>query len=237
MEGRLPSANMSAPHEHTHRCVHGELHERRAAPVLMTPQAYGDDPWHGRILQLLPDTLRGGSAAAAVEQQYPEYEPPSAVRKPLRIHFDVSRLVDDPGFSCFSWGGEFKDETGKKTPCGWNDVITESKRRLLTETLLPGVGRFFSELLSVRHVHGPLRIRSSTCGFDNGVTVPQWMRDHGVPDTDLVVFLTMRPINSYETVAFAGHCEQDQTGRPTASQFNWAPSQLAETSSPFMIEY
>ena len=124
---------MFAPHEHTHRCVHGELHERRAAPVLMTPQAYGDDPWHGRILQLLPDTLRGGSAAAAVEQQYPEYEPPSAVRKPLRIHFDVSRLEDDPGFSCFSWGGEFEDETGKKTQCGWNDVITESKRRLLTE--------------------------------------------------------------------------------------------------------
>ena len=231
----VPTANMFAPHEHTHRCVHGELHERRAAPVLMTPQAYGDDPWHGRIMQLLPDTLRGGSAAA-IEQQYPEYEPPSAVRKPLRIHFDVSRLEDDPGFSCFSWGGEFEDETGKKTQCGWNDVITESKRRLLTETLLPGVGRFFSELLSVRHVHGPLRIRSSTCGFDNGVIVPQWMRDHGVPDTDLVVFLTMRPINSYETVAFAGHCEQDQTGRPTASQFNWAPSQLTETSSPFMIE-
>ena len=229
------STPLSASTKHTHNCMHGELSDRRAAPVLMTPQGYGADVApHGSPRRAMQEY---GGFASWGDELFPKYEPKASGRKPLRIYFDVSKLERDPGLSCFSYGETFTDEKGKKKRCGWNDVITSAKREMLSAKLLTGAGAFFSELLSVRRVVGPLRIRSSTCGFDNGVQVPQWMRDDGVPETDFVIFLTMRPINSYETVAFAGHCEQDQTGRPTAAQFNWAPSQMSATSSAFMIDY
>ena len=41
----------------------------------------------------------------------------------------------------------------------------------------------------------------------------------------------MRPIDSPDTVAYGGHCEVDQTGRPIAAHFNWAPAQMITYSN------
>ena len=40
-----------------------------------------------------------------------------------------------------------------------------------------------------------------------------------------------------DTVAYSGHCETDQDGRPIAAHFNWAPSQLPYSNDEWMIEY
>ena len=85
-----------------------------------------------------------------------------------------------------------QNEFGKHVPCSWSDVITEGKRRVVKERVIPTAVSFVTGLLSVHQVDGPLRLSSIACGYEGGVVVPQWMRDEGLPDADFVVFLTMR---------------------------------------------
>ena len=247
-----------ATHEHVegHNCVHGQL--ARVAPVAVVAQNYAVPDSELQRVAELPEEAHGRRVEADwVEADAEGAEPPAAGyplspsppppppppltdstgRLPLRIHFDVSKLSEDPGRSCFDLHGTYRDEKGNPQRCGWGDIITPTKRALLADKLLPAAGQFLTDLLAVHRVVGPLFVHETTCGFQGGVEVPSWMRTVGVPDADFVIFLTMRPIEAMETVAFSGHCQQDQTGRPIAAQFNWAPAQLRETSSQFMIEY
>ena len=153
------------------------------------------------------------------------------------MHVDTSRLDADPDHSCFSRWDTYVDQLGKRIQCGSSDVITDEKRALLKMELIPRAVNFLRDLLSVHRVHGKLRLSSVSCGYEAGVAVPEWMRQDGLADADFVIFVTMRPIKSPDTVAYSGHCEVDQTGRPIAAHFNWAPSQMLVASSEFMRDY
>ena len=225
-----PALHQDAFHAHLnpagpeHNCIHDQL--RRAAPVLTTPQSYG----HVSYMQQRARRLMPLGSSSYRSPYPPASELDGSELRPIRIHVDYSRLSDDPGFSCFSTSDSYQDEDYKTKRCGWGDLITHEKRELLSKKLLPGAVDFFRRLLSVRRVEGALRVGISQCGYNGGVQVPAAVREHGVADADFVIFLTMRPIASHDTVAFSGHCEQDQWGRPTVAQFNWAPAQLQEAS-------
>ena len=212
-----------------HNCVHDKLN--RVSPTVHTPQTYA-----------VPLVPRGteehrrklGQANGPAEQHSEEHD---AKRLPLRVHVDTSRVDADPGHSCFSSYDSHRDQWGKKIPCAYSDVITDEKRNLLKTELIPRAVDFMRKLLSVHRVQGKLRLSSVSCGYEAGVTVPSWMREEGLDDADFVVFVTMRPIESPDTVAYSGHCEVDQTGRPIAAHFNWAPAQMLSAGSEFMKEY
>ena len=40
-----------------------------------------------------------------------------------------------------------------------------------------------------------------------------------------------------ETIAYSGHCEQDQHGRPIAAHFNWSPQHLPEAADRWSTHY
>ena len=71
--------------------------------------------------------------------------------------------------------------------------------------------------------------------------MPEAYRTAGVADADIVVFLTARPIASYgaagDTIAYAGHCEADQHGRPISAHFNWSPRTLSPPSDEWLEGY
>ena len=65
-----------------------------------------------------------------------------------------------------------------------------------------------------------------------GVNVPRELIDDGAPDADVLMFVTVRPIPS-ATLAFAGHCQEDEGGRapytprrPTVGHVNIDPGSL-----------
>lgn len=215
-------------HEHTHRCLHDEL--KRDVPTTVTPQSY-----------TVPLVLRQEGTAhgrgLAVSHTFPPEGTHDAYRQPFRVFVDTSRLEAD-SHSCWSAFDSVKiTEYGKSKKCSWSDVITEEKKTLIQTKVIPMAVGFITKALSVHRVNGPLRLGSITCGFEGGAVVPQWMREEGIPDTDFVVFLTMRPIDSPDTIAYGGHCEVDQTGRPIAAHFNWAPAQLPQADTELMEHY
>ena len=40
-----------------------------------------------------------------------------------------------------------------------------------------------------------------------------------------------------ETIAYSGHCEQDQHGRPIAAHFNWSPRHLPAAADAWTTRY
>lgn len=230
-----------------HNCIHDRL--ARASPVVRSLQQYEVGVPHSRRLHdadaATPADDHGRTKRpSTVGATPPELRPgpdaapsPAPTRQPIRIHMDTRLLDSDPQNSCFRSGDYHYTEFNERKICYYEDVITDNKRDQLRDVILPGAVNFMSELLSVHRVAGPLRVGAATCGFDTGVRVPDEMRRRGIPDADFVVFVTMRPIKSPDTVAYSGHCEVDQTGRPIAAHFNWAPSQLPYADSQHMIDY
>lgn len=216
----------------THDCIHNALHHRHEGPTLRTSQYYSTALLEKR---LVVEVERGGESVDALDQA-----PPSASWRPLRIQIIDDALYSDEGHTCFEQGQNFWSE-GQRQTCAWDDVLTPQKRDTLVKRLMPQAVDFFSHLLRVRPVQGALRLNSFFCGFDGGVQVPRRLRAQGVAEADMVIFLTARPIRSdsrtTETIAFAGHCERDQYGRPIGAHFNWSPRQLVEPSNSWLEHY
>ena len=208
-------------HEHSHDGEHHCIHEKLTPATAhgIAPQSYGD---------ATEKALSGGGAGGA--------------RLPLRIVINDDSLFADE-HACLEAGGRRRDafDPNSWQACEPADVLTAEKRTLLVERMMPRATAFFSRLLKVRRVDGRLRLSGTVCGYEGGVRVPEAYRTAGVADADIVVFLTARPIGSYgaagDTIAYAGHCEADQHGRPISAHFNWSPRTLSPPSDEWLEGY
>ena len=198
---------------HEHKCIHGEL--ERSVGTVRTRQLYGPPP----------EKQEGRAGAAEALDGM----------APVRIAIDTDALRFDPGAACFEEG-----ELVDGRVCEQAQVLTPAKVALLEKDLIPRAVAFFSRLLRVVPVAGNLRLGISRCGFSGGVEVSREYAEHGVPDADIIFFVTARPIGAQsgaDTIAYSGHCEVDQFGRPVAAHFNWSPEHLEEPISAFESEY
>ncbi|TPX49738.1 hypothetical protein SeLEV6574_g01280 [Synchytrium endobioticum] len=118
---------------------------------------------------------------------------------PLRIHADTSSLVND---------------------------FDNNSTRLATATALTRfVSNWFGAVLSTKQVSGNLTLTNVTvCGE---VTIPDDHLTNGLPDTDVVLYFSMKSssvCSSGNYVAHAIHCVQDHLDRPIAGNVNLCPS-------------
>lgn len=200
-----------------HACVHDALHGARAQPIAMRAQSYPPPPSLEK---------RAGGLS------------PSKGLAPLRIHVYDRFLQDDDGRTCHAQGEAFSiggaPATGPECSpstteycqgtCSSQFVLTAEKQRFLREDLIPELVATVRTMLSVVPVQGGLTLGGGRCGFYGGVRVPgNLTKAPGVDGADFVLFLTARPIYG-DTIAYAGHCQTDQNGRPIAAHFNWSPS-------------
>jgi leishmanolysin len=143
--------------------------------------------------------------------------------QPLRIVFSFEDLTETGAF-CSSASGtapsyRFDGDTVQCTK--QEHVLTDAKRAILRDSILPAAVERIQRFISVQPVVGGLRASSTTvCGAD--FTVP---REHasllgGVNNADLVIYVASSPIPG-ATVAFAGACQRDQNGRAVFGRMNF----------------
>ena len=144
--------------------------------------------------------------------------------KPMRIHWDASAL-----------------ELQRTSSNG--DKIDFIKREIL-----PQMSRFWSEALSVVPVDGNLKIQSNElisgfCGDSEFSEVPEEHFFQGVPDADLVLYISGTPSTRFcgpSTLAVAVACNWDQFDRPVAGAINFCVDQIEldkdGTAHPAVIE-
>lgn len=78
------------------------------------------------------------------------------------------------------------------------------------EVLIKLVDSFFTRTLRVYPITGNLTLSSTTC--QSSVKVPSEHQTLGVPDTDVIVYITSNNLSSVSYVAYAGSCELDTYG-------------------------
>lgn len=214
----------------THNCKHDALH------------AHHEDLERPRVPQTYP--------SLGIEKRAGELPPSDALRT-LRIHVHDGFLEQDEGHTCYAVGQAFSigGASASGPPCSEATtdycygecteefVLTAEKRRFLQEDLVPELVSMVRNMLSVIPVQGGLVLNGGSCGFYGGLQVPpELTKAPGVSDADFVLFLTARPIYG-DTIAYAGHCQTDQNGRPIAAHFNWSPSHFRSSMSASLRAY
>lgn len=122
------------------------------------------------------------------------------------------------------------------------------KIAFIKNEILPRMISFWSEALSVVPVSGNLRISSGDlisgyCGDSEFSAVPDEHLYQGVPDSDIVLYISGTPSSRFcgpTTLAVAVACNWDQYDRPTAGAINFCVEQVNVDSSgsahPSVIE-
>jgi hypothetical protein len=178
------------------------------------------------------------------------------IAAPLRLVFNTE-VIDGDGRSC-SAPGEYV-QIGSPSgghlsnPCSANagadllpvedcyfactaaDVVSATQRARLEDIILPAVAAWFGAALAIeRPVVGNLPVSTVVpCGFSGEVAVPAHLAAGGSPETDVLLFVTVRPVAA-TALAFAGYCQQDGgqaapsyvPARPTVGHVNVRPSVL-----------
>ena len=131
--------------------------------------------------------------------------------KPIRIHFDTSAL-----------DGERTTNNGPKVD-------------FVKNIILPRMSDFWSSALSVVPVEGNLLISTADlqgrvyCGDSEFAKVPATHIATGVPDSDLILYVSATPSTRFcgpSTLAVAVACNFDQFDRPTAGAINFCLDQI-----------
>jgi hypothetical protein len=150
----------------------------------------------------------------------------------IRIKFDYRYLDDnaDAGYACYSAGQSVVLGSTNYT-CTAADVITNTKRNN-TIQIIDDINNYFVSRIQLKtvRVNGNLVLDPGpdTCGYGPGAPIPASYKSPGVAATDLLVFVTARPVND-SVSALSAVCQRDQFDRSIAAQLN-VNMQLVEDS-------
>eukprot|EP01113_Clastostelium_recurvatum_P012894 TRINITY_DN1672_c0_g1_i5.p1 TRINITY_DN1672_c0_g1~~TRINITY_DN1672_c0_g1_i5.p1 ORF type:complete len:735 (+),score=123.86 TRINITY_DN1672_c0_g1_i5:778-2982(+) len=156
--------------------------------------------------------------------------------RPLRLILDTSMLQTgaDKGLACYSVG-EVININNQKYTCAASDILSSSSRSYLENVILPRTRNILTSALYTTPVTGNLILQNSyRCGYQGGVEVPVEFTTTGVPDADIVVFVTSRPITTPHVLAFGGECQEDQSGRAIAGHLNVSPGNI--NTDPYELD-
>ena len=208
-------------------------------------------PHHHHHHGCIHDTLRKRTVVSP--QRTSRRRLDTAALTGLRVVFNTETMVDD-GRACTTAGQSVErgDPPSRGTTCAgaevssdcWHtcsnsDVLTAARRAILTDVLLPAVAAWFAAALRIRRpVQGPLVVKDEVCGFGGEVAIPAALLQHGSAATDVLIFVTTRPIAS-GTLAFAGHCQEDEGSgtpyvprRPVVGHVNIDPAEIDAEIAP-----
>jgi hypothetical protein len=181
----------------------------------------------------IQDQVFNINAIAATQQSYTASSHPADNNtEPIRLLIDESYLDNDVlGMTCTSAGQvvqAYSDSSSTQTQpytCLAADVLTSDLRAYMAG-LLSSAQDLWQGSLKVIPVQGNLVLQGSSSpqGLLGGVYLTSEYTS-GVPDTDMVIFVTARPImqdgsSTTETLAVAVVVQEDQVRRPIFGHLN-----------------
>lgn len=161
--------------------------------------------------------------------------------KALRITFETSLFDNDAASAvCDSVGASFVIgessatdacsatlSTNCTSTCTSEMLFTQAKRDLLVNDVFPAVAALLAAKISVVNPASSVAFGLPTCPASvyGSVAVPANLVSSPVPDTDLVILVSRRPLLA-NARSYGVECSADQTGRPVTGLVNVAPQYL-----------
>lgn len=123
---------------------------------------------------------------------------------------------------------------GDRVTCSAADVLTNRKKRVLLELLIPSAVELHKERLNVQRENGnivvnPFINKHPICGQ---FSIPKDHMKTGVKDADFVLYMSAGP-TSDNTIAWALKCQSFEDGRPSVGVTNISPKYI--TADPKIV--
>ncbi|ORC91039.1 surface protease GP63 [Trypanosoma theileri] len=168
-------------------------------------------------------------------QELPQRSAPNKEWNPIRIEVFTHDL-EKQGRYCAKKGEEVKiDVFNSKHTCTEEDVLTPEKKNILVNTILKEAVKLHSDRLRVERLKGPLVVPKFGVGTKCATfTVPDKHHTDGVPDVDMVLYVSARPSKYSGSFAWALTCatlgNETARGRSVVGVMNYAPKYILATA-------
>ncbi|KAK7199250.1 major surface protease gp63 [Novymonas esmeraldas] len=148
--------------------------------------------------------------------------------KPIRIAVFTYDISDSSRY-CTEAGQRRPDMKGNTVTCEPDDVLTDIKKQMLLELLIPSAVRMHEERLSVRRERGNIVVDQSAFEVSKcrHFSVPASHMKEGVANADFLLYVAAEPTLD-STVAWAGTCQNFTNGRPSVGVANVSPKDITD---------
>lgn len=210
------SSSSSSSLPHPPRCNHDTvLKETAGKPLPTMHQAYPPRRTFGR--RSLDEELRENN------NTLDPIPATGSLRITLEYTYIDKKEIDQTGgnkHTCLTYGDSVVLSSGKSYTCTDKDLPDSAKTNYIKELMAYAVDKIQS-LLSVVRIEGPLSLQPGE--YSPFLTVGNAEVDEhaNFSDTDLLVYVTMRPAGSDDVYATGRTVAQDTNQRPILGQINW----------------
>ncbi|KAK7199204.1 major surface protease gp63 [Novymonas esmeraldas] len=150
--------------------------------------------------------------------------------KPIRIAVFTFDINDSSRY-CTEAGQLRPDFDNNTVICEPDDVLTDTKKQMLLEFLIPSAVRLHEERLSVKRKRGNIVVDRDTYQASRcrDFSIPDSHMREGVANADFLLYVAAGPIPS-GAIAWALTCQFFANGRPSVGVANLSPEEI--TSDP-----
>ncbi|GET86489.1 GP63, leishmanolysin [Leishmania tarentolae] len=199
-----------------HRCIHDSMQ----AHVLQSVAEQRSHPSSVSLLGLPYVAVDPAETAADKNQE--KRSTGSAIRAKqwdtLRIAVSTEDLTD-PAYHCARVGQNVSTHDDGFATCTAKDILTDEKRDILVNYLLPQALQLHTERLKVRQVQGRLRVTDMLGELCGSFKVPQAHITEGFRNTDFVLYVASVP-SEPGVLSWAKVCQVFPDGRPAVGVVN-----------------
>ncbi|EKF99470.1 surface protease GP63, putative, partial [Trypanosoma cruzi] len=119
---------------------------------------------------------------------------------------------------------------GHKVLCTPEHVLTEAKKQLYTQKIIPGAVKLHAERLIVKHTVDKITVPRSLNEPCNQFTIPTRHKNDGVPDADFIIYAAARPSGTNSMAVWAATCITWSDLRPSIGAMNFDPKYMTDTA-------
>ncbi|RNC43517.1 GP63 group I member a protein [Trypanosoma cruzi] len=188
-----------------HRCISDEI-EKKVGPQTTA------------VVLELP-TLESGMIRALTASD-PDWAP-------IRFQFFTEDL-NDPSRYCTAEGQIRPDFTGGTVECKEEDILTEEKKSIILNSLVPRALKMHTDRLLVETLTGRVIVPRYSSGVCAQFTIPSSHHTVGVTGADMYLYVSAVPIKA-SALAWATTCLKLPDGRPVVGVMNYGPSSVTDS--------
>ncbi|GET93842.1 metallo-peptidase, clan MA(M), Family M8 [Leishmania tarentolae] len=200
-----------------HRCIHDSMQARVLQSVArqqMTP---------------IPLSAVGLPYVALDAADTTEPRTDSVVRATewgdLRVFVSTEDLTD-PAYHCVRVGQRVSTHSDAISTCTADDILTDEKRDILVNNLIPQALQLHTERLKVRQVQGNWKVTGMVDDICGSFKVPESHTTKGFSNTDFVLYVASVP-SEPGVLAWATSCQVFPDGHPAVGVINIPAASIA----------
>ncbi|KAF8288888.1 putative surface protease GP63 [Trypanosoma cruzi] len=151
--------------------------------------------------------------------------------EPIRIKVFTDGLKSTRGKEtyCQRVGDECDNLLGERITCKEEHVLSEAKKKLYTENILPGAVKLHAERILVKPTGENITVPRNLNELCKHFKVPTEHRLYGV-DADFVIYASAGPSGTDSRAVWAATCNTWEDFRPSIGAMNFDPKYMTDTA-------